>query len=71
VVDRGNDRGRLHAHAYGLRKALRDIRWLGQYTLERKLGEGGTDVVYRASHATHPNTVTASATHEADATVPN
>jgi serine/threonine-protein kinase len=36
---------------YGLRKAVKDIQRLGQYTLEKKIGEGGMGVVYRASHA--------------------
>ena len=36
---------------FGLRKEVRDVRRLGQYAVEQKLGEGGMGIVYRASHA--------------------
>ena len=36
---------------FGLRTEAARVRRLGQYTLERQIGDGGMGVVYRASHA--------------------
>ena len=36
---------------FGLRREVRRVERLGQYTLEEKIGEGAMGVVYRARHA--------------------